>query len=163
MFEKRWNRLLGETAMLSSRQAWNLFDEEGFVHNGAIDLRTVNRKILTEDRPEKWEGNNDGSPKALISTIHKSKGLEFPHVLVLGAKSDSLLKRREEARIFYVALTRAQETLAILERDFSIFPNRKKLRHDVYRYQSPSATGAFVGEDLWDNFFLFLCINSKLK
>ncbi len=54
-----------------------------------------------------------------LTTIHSAKGLEFNAVIVLDALSgilpvddiDSLLDPEEEARIFYVAATRAKERL----------------------------------------------------
>jgi DNA helicase II / ATP-dependent DNA helicase PcrA len=53
-----------------------------------------------------------------LLTIHASKGLEFPHVFVIGAEEGILPSRRgdeaEEKRLFYVAVTRARERLEIL-------------------------------------------------
>ncbi len=54
-----------------------------------------------------------------LTTIHSAKGLEFDSVIVLDALSgilpiddmDSLMDPEEEARIFYVAVTRAKEHL----------------------------------------------------
>lgn len=56
-----------------------------------------------------------------ISTIHASKGLEFPHVFIIGC-SEGLIPfgspgqgeaLEEERRLMYVAMTRAQDTLHI--------------------------------------------------
>ena len=58
--------------------------------------------------------------KLQIMSIHASKGLEFPHVFVLGLEEGQLPHDRslsedplaeEERRLFYVALTRAKESL----------------------------------------------------
>ena len=48
-----------------------------------------------------------GQNKVKIMTIHSAKGLEFPHVVVIGAKTFN----QEERRIAYVAATRAMESL----------------------------------------------------
>ena len=57
-----------------------------------------------------------------LMTIHASKGLEFPHVFLIGAE-DSLLPHHspkrpadldKEKRLFYVAVTRAAQNLDIL-------------------------------------------------
>ena len=67
-----------------------------------------------------------------LSTLHASKGLEWPHVVLAGvnegllpfklddddgsdsAKTDSIaLRLQEERRLMYVGITRAQRTLAV--------------------------------------------------
>ncbi|MHB1286875.1 MAG: ATP-dependent helicase [Leptospirales bacterium] len=55
-----------------------------------------------------------------LLTIHQAKGLEFSHVYLTGAEEDVLpMKSRErtdveeERRLFYVAMTRARDSLAI--------------------------------------------------
>jgi ATP-dependent DNA helicase RecQ len=53
----------------------------------------------------------------LLTTVHSAKGLEFDHVFVLAgwprAQGD---EAEEERRLFYVALSRARETLHLLTR-----------------------------------------------
>ena len=53
--------------------------------------------------------------QVLLVTRPSSKGLEFPRVIVaeLGALQDDEEKHAEEARLLYVAMTRAQETLLL--------------------------------------------------
>ncbi|MCA9321150.1 MAG: UvrD-helicase domain-containing protein [Planctomycetes bacterium] len=62
------------------------------------------------------------SDKVALMTVHTAKGLEFPHVILIGADGDIFPHRRpqgdmdeeEERRLFYVALTRAQEDICLL-------------------------------------------------
>ena len=62
--------------------------------------------------------NSDVEDKVKVMTIHKSKGLEFPVVFVVGV-NDGLLPHvkshnlNEERRLFYVGLTRAEKLLYI--------------------------------------------------
>lgn len=62
--------------------------------------------------------NDDDDDKVNLMTIHASKGLEFPHVYIVGLEENlfpsqmSLSERselEEERRLFYVALTRAEQ------------------------------------------------------
>ena len=56
-------------------------------------------------------------PKLTLSTVHASKGLEWPYVFIVGMQDDSFPSAHsrvpeelaEERRLFYVALTRARE------------------------------------------------------
>src|SRR5213079_403377 len=74
--------------------------------------------MLDADREEEKE--NEGDAVTLI-TIHSCKGLEFPHVYIVGLEDGLLPHSRskvegtldEERRLFYVGITRAMQTLAI--------------------------------------------------
>jgi superfamily I DNA/RNA helicase len=80
---------------------------EGFLENVTLD----------SDREEEKEA---GDAVTLI-TMHSCKGLEFPHVYIVGLEDGLLPHSRsklegtldEERRLFYVAVTRAMQTLTI--------------------------------------------------
>ncbi|MEM7453740.1 MAG: UvrD-helicase domain-containing protein [Planctomycetota bacterium] len=66
-----------------------------------------------------WESTSDF---VSLMTIHASKGLEFPHVFIVGAEDGVLPHERsnesdeeieEERRLFFVGITRAMEQLQI--------------------------------------------------
>jgi DNA helicase-2/ATP-dependent DNA helicase PcrA len=73
---------------------------------------------LDSDREEERENTSDA---VTLITMHSCKGLEFPHVFVVGLEDGLLPHSRskmegtmdEERRLFYVAVTRAMQTLAI--------------------------------------------------
>jgi DNA helicase-2/ATP-dependent DNA helicase PcrA len=66
---------------------------------------------------------DDASEKKItLMTIHAAKGLEFPHVYITGLEEDlfpspqavdSQFAVEEERRLFYVAITRAMQTLTL--------------------------------------------------
>lgn len=72
--------------------------------------------LLTGDEKEE----KDDKPSVALMTIHASKGLEFPHVYVVGLEENlfpsqmalgSREELEEERRLFYVAITRAEKKL----------------------------------------------------
>src|SRR5260370_20893637 len=75
---------------------------------------------ITLDSEREQEKEEAGDAVTLI-TMHSCKGLEFPHVYIVGMEEGLLPHSRskqentldEERRLFYVALTRAMQTLTI--------------------------------------------------
>ncbi|TAE66472.1 MAG: ATP-dependent DNA helicase, partial [Bacteroidetes bacterium] len=67
-------------------------------------------------------GKDEDQDKVTLMTIHSAKGLEFKHVFVVGMEenlfpsqmaNNSLASIEEERRLFYVAVTRAEEKLTL--------------------------------------------------
>jgi DNA helicase-2/ATP-dependent DNA helicase PcrA len=88
---------------------------------------------------EREDEQEKGDAVTLI-TMHSCKGLEFPHVYIVGMEDGLLPHSRsklegtldEERRLFYVAITRAQQTLTI-----SHCAGRKKYGDVVPCHPSP--------------------------
>jgi superfamily I DNA/RNA helicase len=81
-------------------------------------LSFLEELTLDSDREEEKEAQGDA---VTLITMHSCKGLEFPHVYVVGLEDGLLPHSRskvegtldEERRLFYVAITRAMQTLTI--------------------------------------------------
>ncbi|MBC7954517.1 MAG: ATP-dependent helicase, partial [Cytophagales bacterium] len=82
-----------------------------------------------------------------LSTLHASKGLEWPHVMLAGvnegllpfkSEDDEMTPERleEERRLMYVGITRARRTLAV-----NVLRRRKKGRDTIQGVPS-----RFIGE-----------------
>ena len=77
-------------------------------------------KLILRDMMEQREEDDD-SDKVQLLTLHASKGLEFPHVFIMGLEEEILPHRssieegniEEERRLMYVGITRARETLTL--------------------------------------------------
>ena len=73
---------------------------------------------LDQEREEETDTDKDG---VTLITFHAAKGLEFPHVFLIGIEEGILPHDRsklegnldEERRLFYVGITRAMQTLTI--------------------------------------------------
>jgi DNA helicase II / ATP-dependent DNA helicase PcrA len=73
---------------------------------------------LDQEREEETDTDKDG---VTLITFHAAKGLEFPHVFLIGIEEGILPHDRsklegnldEERRLFYVGITRAMQTLII--------------------------------------------------
>ena len=87
--------------------------------NPAERLHTFLEELALDSEREE-EKENKGDAVTLI-TMHSCKGLEFPHVYIVGLEDGLLPHSRskvegtldEERRLFYVAITRAMQTLSI--------------------------------------------------
>jgi superfamily I DNA/RNA helicase len=60
-----------------------------------------------------------------VSTVHQAKGLEYPNVIVI----DTTIKNSEDLNIAYVAMTRAENNLLIInwqqfEQFFDLYMNK---------------------------------------
>jgi len=80
------------------------------------DFKTVKELLFYLDDLNKEINTDDISQKVKLMTIHKSKGLEFPVIFIVGC-SDGLLPHyksndiNDEKRLMYVAITRAEQEL----------------------------------------------------
>lgn len=81
------------------------------------------KRLKINEIPAIWLGSQEnkksyapGADKVTLLTIHSSKGLEFPLVIMLGVGHlhDDEENAQKNARLLYVGMTRAQERLLVM-------------------------------------------------
>ncbi|WP_304639248.1 DNA helicase Rep [Pseudomonas sp.] len=87
--------------------------------SGETDIEDAIAKLVLRDMLERHEEEEDND-RVQLMTLHASKGLEYPHVYIMGMEEEILPHRssieadsvEEERRLAYVGITRAKRTLA---------------------------------------------------
>lgn len=122
-----------KVAEIQSRNVQTLFEwVQGMLEGDEIEepmslVQVVNRLTL-RDMLERGE-DDDEADQVQLMTLHASKGLEFPHVFLIGMEEGILPHQtsldeenvEEERRLAYVGITRAQQTLT-----FSLCKERRQ-------------------------------------
>lgn len=122
-----------KAAEMQSRNVQTLFEwVQGMLEGDEIEepmnlVQVVNRLTL-RDMLERGE-DDDEADQVQLMTLHASKGLEFPHVFLIGMEEGILPHQNsleddnieEERRLAYVGITRAQQTLT-----FSLCKERRQ-------------------------------------
>jgi len=95
-----------------------LVDDDELEQDDALEAAIT--KLILRDMMERQQEDEE-LDQVQMMTLHASKGLEFPHVFLLGFEEEILPHRvsieednvEEERRLCYVGITRAQKTLSI--------------------------------------------------
>ena len=116
----------GKMAERKMQNVWSLLDSiKGMIDKAEEegeepDLKTVINKLVLLDILDQQE-KEDNSDRVQLMTLHAAKGLEYPHVFLIGVNEEILPHAtsieedtiEEERRLFYVGITRAKRTLSI--------------------------------------------------
>ncbi len=122
--------------------------------NEKISFDEAVNKLLLRDMLERSAEDEANADEVQMLTLHAAKGLEYPHVYMVGMEEELLPHRtsieegniEEERRLCYVGITRARETLT-----FSLCTVRKRFGETV-RCEPSRFLSELPADDLkWDN------------
>ncbi len=155
-----WLRENSKTDSAAERKIKNVYDLIEWLKNIADKepedektLAEIISKILLMDIMERNQDDEAGDQVSLM-TLHASKGLEFPHVFLIGMEENILPHQNsiendnieEERRLAYVGITRSQQSCT-----FSYCTHRKKYG-DVTECEPSRFLNELPEEDLeWSN------------
>ncbi len=95
-------------------------DDDGDASEETDEVQSAISRLVLRDILEQ-QAEEDDSDRVQLLTMHASKGLEFPHVYLMGLEEELLPHRNaveagtieEERRLAYVGITRARRTLTL--------------------------------------------------
>ena len=140
----RWSNVLDFCEWMSARCGGQIDDMSGA--NESVEVKSLLDVAQTVSLLSTISERQTDQNVVTLSTLHAAKGLEWPHVLLVGVNEGLLPFRlddadfesrlEEERRLMYVGITRAQRSLAV-----SWTKRRKKGRESV-----PSKPSRFIAE-----------------
>ncbi len=110
-------------------------------------------RLVLRDMLERQQEEQEGAEGVQMMTLHASKGLEFPHVYIMGMEEEILPHRssieadsiEEERRLAYVGITRARQKLVFT------FAARRKQYGEVMACTPSRFLAELPAEDLlWE-------------
>lgn len=117
------NAVNPKAAEMQSKNVATLFEWVADMLNGdetnePLSLNQIVTRLTLRDMLERGE-DDEQSDQVQLMTLHASKGLEFPHVFLIGMEEGILPHQtsidednvEEERRLAYVGITRAQQSL----------------------------------------------------
>ncbi len=123
--KRRYDNVLDLVNWLSRLAKKSEVEDDDISEDACVKLIDLVNKLTLIDILDNDDDNSDQDQVRLM-TLHAAKGLEFPHVFLVGMEEEILPHRTsieednidEERRLAYVGITRAQKTLTMTVASF---------------------------------------------
>lgn len=153
-FEDEWRKLIGSDHGPTNNASWKAIKSVEDGEREYLDLNTLRSRLR---KSTTWVFDSESynhSKNILITTIHQSKGREYDNVLILpDQQKNNVLEKDaiEEAKILYVAASRAREKLLRLDRGGTPIPLGIQFPSGKERQSGQNRTGKHLMEVLPDD------------
>jgi hypothetical protein len=152
IFEEQWQELIGHNYHPTASASWKILKSVEDSEHEYLDLRILRSRLR---KGAAWVFDSESyshNKNILVTTIHQSKGREYDHVLILSSEQQrneiSENNAVEEAKILYVAATRARENFSRLERGGVPIPLRMQFPSGKERQSGQNRSGKHLIEVL---------------
>ncbi|PRC93812.1 UvrD-like helicase C-terminal domain [Solimicrobium silvestre] len=126
------------SALMDANKTGTSWNDIGIIYRRYAVGQQLAETLARKGIPFQWQQDKKNSYTPLhdsvkLITMHSSKGLEFPVVYIpaIGAPSKEVEEMQDEARLLYVAMTRATHQLVMTHSDESLLSEKMQKAMNV--------------------------------
>ena len=136
-------KTLGESSIM-----YDSLQSQGVANSYSIDVATLADQVFCQQWRKKNSpsGNSSQASGVILSTIHKAKGLQYDNVLAV--TDDCHFAKTDQARLLYVAITRAKASIGRTKRQYLTEKNNKAYYSKGIEHYFLTSLNNFASDEL---------------